>query len=53
MEAIFVGVICSLILGIIPWLLKGNDINIENIMALKKWNHNNVVRFARIVLFNT
>lgn len=49
-ERRFLVAIYSLVLGISSWLLEDNDINVESIFVLKKWNHNNVARFAHIVL---
>lgn len=41
-EGVFAEVIYILVLGISLWLLEDNDINVENIFDLKKWNHNNI-----------
>ncbi len=36
--------------SISPWLLKGNNIDVKDVIVLKKWDHNDITRFARIIL---
>ncbi len=49
-KGVFAWVVCGLIPSISPWLLKGNDIDVKDVIVLKKWDHDDIARFARIIL---
>lgn len=49
-KGVFVWVVCCLIPSISPWLLNDNNIDVKDIIDLKKWDHNDIARFAHIIL---